>query len=258
MKTIEFIPLDAKRYIDEKFDHKELHEKSLNIRICLERIIDIYYDFLIDDKNLNDTLYSKIKRISPYLPEKVINIFNKIRQQGNEGIHRGYDASITKSEIDISRNELKEIAKWVFLAYFKKNGIQSEAWMPTLFSVLVPSIRVEILEEYYESEQTLFVIDKLAMAYLKDNEHDKSFSFLKKAWDEKVITYSEYENLHEKIESMLPSLNRFPIAHTLNESAKYFFQIIKSIPDNDKNNFILLMSTLFAGYEDNHLTPAST
>ena len=45
MKTIEFIPLDAKRYIDEKFDHKELHEKSLNIRICLERIIDIYYDF---------------------------------------------------------------------------------------------------------------------------------------------------------------------------------------------------------------------
>ena len=126
--------------------------------------------------------------------------------------------------------------------------------MPTLFSVLVPSIRVEILEEYYESEQTLFVIDKLAMAYLKDNEHDKSSRFLKKALDEKVITHREYENLHEKIESMLPSLNRFPIAYNLNESAKYFFQIIKIIPDNDLNNFILLMSTLLAGYEDNHLT----
>jgi len=146
-----------------------------------------------------------------------------------------------------SSNEQQEYYRAL---YFKKHGFEAQgvAWMPTAFSTLPPSYRVLILEKYYVTNPTKFVIDKLSIAYLKNREEEKARTFLKICFENGEIDKGLYEyydsNLTMFENAFRKNIKRFSIANNLDEAKSNFDKLLPSITEGDRNSFIVLLSMI--------------
>jgi hypothetical protein len=243
---------------------KYLYEKAFNLRLCLEKLIDsIIYPILFsesdkekyykkkngdirrDDNPIKVDLIQRIDILKQYLDSEYIIKLTSIRLIGNAGVHDGIDSEISKKDVDELFEVIYEFPIKLFSALFRKTGFYSEnSWTLTVLSVLPPYYRIKILSEYFLENKSFTVIEKLSMAYLKNNNEDKAFELLVDSLNNECITYKEYKYLVEGINLLKPNLEKFRIAKSLNDSKNLLKELLQYIKLEERNFCVDLISII--------------
>lgn len=250
-------PLSMKYYNKASCKENEAYYRALDIRLCLEKICDeIILEFVSSEAKKNwskYTLHKKLEAAKSFLDSTVIDNLITAKGIGNTGVHEGEEGYIEDSDIAKSMKFIRDFSLDIFVSYFKKNGFESRMipWIPTVFSTLPPSYRVEILEKYYAIKPSEFVIDKLSMAYLKNCKEKEARDFLKKCLKKQEISEMLYFQLDEKLsilkESFDLNIERFSIARSLDEAKENFNRLLPSINEEDRGTFVILVSMILNG-----------
>lgn len=114
---------------------------------------------------------------------------------------------------------------------------------------LPPCKRIYILERVSKKDQgNIILIDKLAMAYLKNGEKENAMQYLKSEKDNGNLDEGMYEQLVDKIELLDRSMDKFDIAKNILDVAR-IFECLFSLPDYNKYpEFINIFLVLVTGY----------
>lgn len=93
---------------------------------------------------------------------------------------------------------------------------------------------------YKTFDQLHLLIDKLCMAYLKNNQHEDGIDFLEKCYNKKIISPNYRDTMLQKLENLKRELNYFNISKNIEDTRKNFFCILPSIQESEKSLFITL------------------
>ncbi|NUF64496.1 hypothetical protein HUN35_16210, partial [Acinetobacter bereziniae] len=121
------------------------------------------------------------------------------------------------------------------LAYYINhlpNELESYPWLFRILSTLVPQHRINILRRVFDVKGEDIVVDKLSMAYVKNNQFKEGLNILNLALDKKYITKDSHTFLSGKIERLEARKDTIPIAQGLEESARNFSAVKKEVELN--------------------------
>jgi hypothetical protein len=97
----------------------------------------------------------------------------------------------------------------------------------------------------------LTIVDKLAMAYLKSRQFDRSFEFVHqmhaKGWMTDTNARYTWESLQALQLQLQLQLHRFPIATSLEEARRNLQKVLPSIKEHERSHFITLFSAIVLG-----------
>ncbi|WP_193395407.1 hypothetical protein [Pseudomonas syringae] len=93
-------------------------------------------------------------------------------------------------------------------------------------------------------EGFLLVIDKLAMAYLKNNELNKALDFLEEVFHKGFINETFRGQMLEKLEILEQNYHQLPISATLDQTRKALEQILPAVKEDEQSLFITLFSAI--------------
>lgn len=247
-------PLAMKYYNNASCKEQMDYYRALDIRLCLEKLCDeLIFEFVSSehkDKWNGYNLHNKLIAAKSFIDNIIIDNLLKAKRIGNTGAHYGEEGNIVDSDIENAKKYILEFSLNVFVSYFKKYGFDAQGitWIPTVFSTLPPSYRVLILKEYYATNPTAFVINKLSLAYLKDSRAEEARLFLKKCFDIGEIDKGMYVCLNDNLslleDAFKIDIKRFSIASNLDEARDNFMRLLPSIKEEDRNSFVILISML--------------
>lgn len=247
-------PLSRKYYEYASDQTERKHHRAEDVRICLEYVCDqIVFIFVSDSEKQkwnNYDLHDKLNASKSFIDKQAVNKVIKAKIIGNKGVHQGEEGKYSSDDIDQCIEDIRKYSLEIFYSFFKTNGFDGEnsSWVPTVFSTLPPIYRVEILEKYYTNCcQSLFVIDKLAKAYLKNGQADKAREFLWKCFAKKELTDEQFQIFDNDISLLERNFSKLPIAKNLEIAKKNFNSVLVVIPENERDSFICLMSMILNG-----------
>jgi hypothetical protein len=237
--------------------NKLLHEKAFNLRLCLEKLIEsIAYPILFSDADKEKyyikkdgniqtdkkgnprkvNLEKRINILRPYFDSDYMAELDSIRTVGNSFVHEGTDCDVSKEDVDRLFQIISKFPIKLFSTLFKKNGFYSEnSWTLTVLSVLPPYYRIRILNEYFLYDKSPLVIEKLSMAYLKNNNEDEAFALLENTLQNNYLTGEEHKYLVEKLNLLKPNLLKFRIAKDINDSKNALKELLQSIKVEERD-----------------------
>lgn len=106
---------------------------------------------------------------------------------------------------------------------------------------------MKILEKYYLKDNSLFVIDKLSMAYLKSGMKKEAMNFLDECFNKKEINKEECMKFKYKLQLLEKSFNKQRIANNLEEAKNNFNTLLPSIEEDKRDSFVYLVSMILNG-----------
>jgi len=241
----------AKKYFDKANDNNDLYYRVLDVRLCLEKIADsMIFEFVTDktqEEWHNYSLHQKLSSSKEFLDTKIVDDLIFAKRVGNSGIHKGEETEVSDTEIELSLLAVSNFSIEIFIAYFKKYGFHNKGdstWVPTILSTLPPNYRILILEKYFYFDNSVLVIDKLAMAYLKNDMIEQCIKFIMNCYKDELISGYEYSELIEKMRLLKSNSHNFSIAKNLEMSKKNFENLMDIIPENQRGKFGILVSMI--------------
>ncbi|TCT17127.1 hypothetical protein EDC18_101425 [Natranaerovirga pectinivora] len=147
-------------------------------------------------------VHEKLMSSKEFLDSCIVEKPIAAKKTGNLGAHEGEEANVTDINIQLSLEAVSNFSIEMFVSYFKMNGFHNSgvsAWIPTVFSTLPPKYRIQILEKYFDYDNSILIIDKLAMAYLKDGLEEECFKFIDRCYKESLITEYPLEIMYLNI-----------------------------------------------------------
>lgn len=251
------IPVNILEDYSEVTDlNQRAKNRATSLRRCLEGSIKLFYRKKIIDNYVSEDEWNKlnlsrrIDLIGKHIDKEIACKFHEIRKIGNAGAH--FDSHVNPSEVSQLVVIINELVENLLIKYFELYKFGSQPGVLTLLSSLPPVCRIKILEKvkangYYINN--LILIDKLAMAYLKNNEFEKSILFLKNAMDEEEILECNYHSLIEKMNLLNASINKLDIAKNVIDTAR-IFKILSTIGiGKEYEEFTHIFSVLVDGYK---------
>jgi hypothetical protein len=175
-----------------------------------------------DLKKRNMTKCIKVleEHYSPEVAEKFNYIF---KNAGNAGSH--FNGEVTIEELQKQRELLKHIVEDIFVQYFlDETHIFGTENIFTIFSMLTLESRIYILEKIYENYQNSSVVDRLSLAYFKNNQLQKAIEFLMESYSKEEINREFYGHQILKFSAMQEKLT----------------EVQKINVDNIKNGFTVM------------------
>jgi len=97
-----------------------------------------------------------------------------------------------------------------------------------------------------EFSQILLLIDKLAMAYLKNGNFDKSIEFIHLQYNKNLINEVFKEQMIEKLHLLEKKRENLPISKNLQETKKYFKEILSVVKKEEYSLFLTLFTAIVA------------
>lgn len=262
-ETIWKIPLIvpiASKYFDkvEKVDNENYY-RALDLRLCIEKICnELIYKFISKndkkgwkDKKLND----KLDICEKYLGNECIEGLKKAKNIGNNGVHKGEEKIYKEENFIKAQKAIFNFSIEVFVFYLKKHGyvdMKNGSWVPYLFSTLPPLYRVKILRKYFEFNQEIIVIEKLAMVYAKAEKREEMLEFLNMCLEKKYLNMAQYIILKDNMLDYSQNCSNSNISKSINEAKKNFEIAWNSIEPRDNLETIpiaLLISLVLYGDE---------
>ena len=145
-----------------------------------------------------------------------------------------------------SGTEQKQLSADFIESYADKNFSSKT---PHFVWVDIDRQRIYILERVSQKDQgNIMLIDKLAMAYLKNGEKENAIQYLKREKDNENLDEVIYEQLVDKIELLDRSMDKFDIAKNILDVARIFERLF-SIPDYyNYPEFVNIFLVLITGY----------
>lgn len=261
------VPMAAKYF--EKIGNKNNDEyyRSVDVRLCLEKICDNYIYEFIDDTDKEKwnkkgmVLHNKLQVAKKYLDSDIVDALIAAKDIGNKGAHEGEEASFCEMDFEVAQRAIFNFSLEVLVFYFKKYGYakmnKEGSWVPYIFSTLPPLYRVKVLRRYFETNPEHIVIEKLAMAYTKARMNKEMVEFLDLCLDVGHINKYQYDSLIEEMKQIEECLDKFPIARNMKEAKENFLVACNTVAmkcDISQEPFILLMSLIFYGSKDEILS----
>lgn len=247
-------PLSRKYYLYAGDTEQKVHHRAVDIRICLEYVCDeIVSEFVspeIKNKWERYRLHDKINATKDFMDSVLVEKLLKAKVIGNEGAHKGEEGEYTSHEIDDGLDIIKQFSLEIFHVYFIKNGfgnLVNESWIPTVFSTLPPIYRVTILSNYYLCNPSLFVIDKLAKAYLKSGMKKEGIGFLQDCLKKNEINDEQYIILKHDLCLLEKNFNKLNVAENLERAKDNFNRLLPFIEKDKRDVFVCLVSLILNG-----------
>lgn len=247
------MPKAALEYFFDGESDNRLYLRATSIRNCLENIVDTIFIHILNDEQRKDwenkNLFNRLNSLSEFFPDERSEKIHSIRKIGNKGAHHRGHKELTEEDLDLSLKDLSQICEWTITAYFVKNGFTEHPWIPTVFSTLPPIYRIRILEEVLASESKKFehieagfllLIDKLAMAYLKNRERVKSIQFVEGMYEKRYVNNLFKEQMLDKLESLWKEIDNLPISTNLEETRRNLDKILPAVRKEDESLFVTL------------------
>ena len=97
-----------------------------------------------------------------------------------------------------------------------------------------------------EFSQILLLVDKLAMAYLKNGNFDKSIEFIHFQYNENLINEVFKEQMIEKLNMLEQERHSLPISQNLEQTKEYFKKILTVVKKEEYSLFITLFTAIVA------------
>lgn len=251
----ELIPLDLLEEFNDFIDENMRDVLRANcLRRYIEGIIKVFFEKKIINisnikvekwKKLN--LHNKIELLIKHIDKDFGNVLLDIKKIGNKGSHFGN--RVDKDELVFAIKCTTNLVELIIIKYFNDNKFGSEPELMTLLSILPPSRRVYILNGIFNNDgENLNIIDKLSMAYLKNNEKNKSIYFLNNLYKDDIINNSYHEDFLWKVNNLEINLHKFDISRNM-KMAKEKFKELDSLNLLDKyREFVSIFIILFSGY----------
>ncbi|WPO67715.1 hypothetical protein SDC64_01880 [Acinetobacter haemolyticus] len=120
---------------------------------------------------------------------------------------------------------------------------QGEIW--TLFEI-DKQFSMSDNGDYQTFDQLHLLIDKLAMAYLKNGQFDKSTSFIQDCFSRELISQNYKCCMLKKLEKMQPSLDQFNIPMSLNDTRDAFQKLLSVVKEEERSLFITIFTSFLA------------
>lgn len=249
------LPQTALSYFDDAITQKKPYLRLAGLRNCLENIVDTFFISVIDEKKFDVTkwnatnLHNKIDHLGSAFSPEIADSLHRLRKIGNRGAHHRDHAELDTFEIDVAIQELSKICEAAILAYIRKNGFEGSPWLPTVFSTLPPVYRVRVLEPLYSEQKSTLLLDKLAMAYLKAGDYNKSISFIEQCFTTREIDQETRDEMVTKIDMLRESLPYLSVAHDMKGAAQNLREVLRVVEEKDMTLFITMVTALVAGYK---------
>jgi len=254
-QTQPLLPKDALAYFDDSSDiENRLYFRAVAVRSCLENVMDSVFTHLIPENNIPLSSWSKydlngkIKAMRGFFSDDVVESLHRLRILGNHGAHQKYHTELKQADILEALPALGAVCEQAIFSYFRKHGFVAHRWLPTIFSTLKPSYRVSILERLFVEQKTLFIVDKLAMAYVKNNQFFESIKFIEDCYKSKILGSLQKDDLIEKMEMISKALPYLPIARNLADSKKNFEAVAATVSEDERSLFLTFLSAVLAGH----------
>ncbi len=102
------------------------------------------------------------------------------------------------------------------------------------------------LPKQQEFSQVLLLIDKLAMAYLKNGDYQKANKFINLQFKENFINETFKSQMLDKLDSLEKAKKQLPISQSLEETKEYFKDILAVVKEEEYSLFITLFTAIVA------------
>lgn len=173
--------------------------RANNVRQYIEGVIDLLLKKVIEQHLKENELYEgvnwsrKLKIIKEKYDENIAEKFQEIFRIGGDGSH--FNGSVSDQELKKIISQAIHIIEDIFVKYFlnPKHRFGSEN-IYAIFSMLPLNNRIYILENIYAHYKNQEIVDRLSLAYLKNEEMNKAREFLHNAKEQNVIS-SEFEKM---------------------------------------------------------------
>jgi len=102
------------------------------------------------------------------------------------------------------------------------------------------------LPKQKEFSQILLIVDKLAMAYLKNGNYTQSIEFIELQFNEQRINKIFKAQMIDKLKMLEQERSNLPISQNLEQTKEYFKQILTVVKEEEYSLFITLFTSIVA------------
>lgn len=128
---------------------------------------------------------------------------------------------------------------------FNKNGVidylkDTQDYYHKPVNELIPFLQVTPTKREKELKGFLLLIDKLAMAYLKNRERQKSIDFILKIYEDGFVNEIFKEQMLDRLDTLWNNIDKFLISVNLSEAKESLDKILPAIKEEDSSFFVTL------------------
>lgn len=93
-------------------------------------------------------------------------------------------------------------------------------------------------------EQILLVIDKLAMAYMKNNQYEKGVRFIHECFESRTVNGQFKDEMIKKLEMLQAKFSELPIAQDIEQTREKLKKILPCIREKDRSLFVIVFMAI--------------
>lgn len=222
-----------------------------------EMLVELFLSYEAKSKNeafFALSLGEKIKEITPFYSKSIIDDLYIIEHIGNQASHFNSDRKISEKDVTKAVEKAIRLFDLILIDELKRSGLDNTPNTATLLSTTLPSIRINILNEFVsttslESEYDVAVLDKYLLALVKNGQREKARRLTKKMLSKSVLSEYQYMYWEDKINIIHSNLSSLPIAKSIEDCKRNFEEVLSSLTpiELEKNaNFIRLLKAMYA------------
>ncbi|MBW3781724.1 hypothetical protein GL270_10770 [Aeromonas veronii] len=233
-----------------------LETKGWAARWYAEMLIELFLskEAKLEDNKFEDlSLGDKIQRIKNHTSQDVIDALFFIEEVGNKATHFKLNRELALSDVEKAVSKATSLFDLILVDIFKDGGLGLTYNTARLFSTLLPSIRVNVLQELVnlsclESEYDVMVLHKYLLALTKNGQREKARRLIRKLKKKEVIEEFQFEFWEKSINAIYADLDNLPIPKKIEDCQRNFLSVLASMDDEEKemnSRFIHLVQVMY-------------
>ncbi|WP_312773509.1 hypothetical protein [Pseudomonas rhodesiae] len=258
------------RLYDLTSNQTSLETKASTARWYAEMMIDLFFSYeaksnLGEDAFNKLSLGDKISILRKPGAEKLTQSLDLIKDFGDKASHYQPGRVIKESDVEKVVTLSLELFDLALIDLMKNGGIRKTEITAKLFSTFLPSIRIRVLKSIInmrfirpDSDEDMFILDKILLAYTKNGEIKKARRLLEKLQKQGALPQSHVEFWKEKIQIIQEKLEAgiLPVSENISDCRRNFENVLSQMNESEKeqnSDLIKVFEVMLAQVEPSDL-----
>lgn len=258
------------RLYDLTSNQTSLETKASTARWYAEMMIDLFFSYeaksnLGEDAFNKLSLGDKISVLRKPGAEKLTQSLDLIKDFGDKASHYQPGRVIKESDVERVVTLSLELFDLALIDLMKNGGIRKTEITAKLFSTFLPSIRIRVLKSIInmrfirpDSDEDMFILDKILLAYTKNGEIKKARRLLEKLQKQGALPQSHVEFWKEKIQIIQEKLEAgiLPVSENISDCRRNFENVLSQMNESEKeqnSDLIKVFEVMLAQVEPSDL-----
>jgi len=258
------------RLYDLTSNQTSLETKASTARWYAEMMIDLFFSYeaksnLGEDSFNKLSLGDKISILRKPGAEKLTQSLDLIKDFGDKASHYQPGRVIKESDVERVVTLSLELFDLALIDLMKNGGIRKTEITAKLFSTFLPSIRIRVLKSIInmrfirpDSDEDMFILDKILLAYTKNGEIKKARRLLEKLQKQGALPQSHVEFWKEKIQIIQEKLEAgiLPVSENISDCRRNFENVLSQMNESEKeqnSDLIKVFEVMLAQVEPSDL-----